>query len=55
MTGSDVIAGSFELGNQGQMFKEVNIAFAALGFTEKMMPVVPKDAAASTTDFSYFT
>lgn len=39
-----------ELANPGQMFKigmYVNVAFAALGVSEKTMPIVPKDAVQS--------
>lgn len=45
-----------ELANPGQMFKigmYVNVAFAALGASEKTMPVVPKDAVQAIGNQQY--
>jgi len=45
-----------ELGNPGQMFKigmYVNVAFAALGVSEKTMPVAPKEAVQAMSNQQY--
>lgn len=45
-----------ELANPGQMFKigmYVNVAFAALGASEKTMPIVPKDAVQAIGNQQY--
>jgi membrane fusion protein, heavy metal efflux system len=45
-----------ELGNPGQMFKigmYVNVAFGALGFAEKTVPVIPKEAVQTIGNQQY--